>query len=285
MAALPVPRGPGRRAVLSALALAAAGTPLAITQPWSHAAAKPAQPQPGGLLWHPTPGKDGLKAFAGIEADRGHLHPDRAGTYVVVEQDHWRFNISTDDRDPTGGGNDRQRTEVKGMVEAGKEVKMHNNETWQIAYEMFIPASLHGTSRFTHIFQAKTAATNGGPWVTVSLSRNAKGEQIRFQADSTSGRPVITTTDLDPLRERWLRVTLTMRIGPNGSAGMTLSSAPNGQAAAKVLAEGTRENITIPDQGDAVRPKWGIYRSIKSDPSDILDTFLLLRKFTATRTG
>src|SRR5205814_3283956 len=166
--------GHSRRAVLGALTVAAIGTPIALGQPWVHAASTVA-PAPDGAAWHPDPAKDRLKAFEGIEANRAHLHPGRE--YVVVEDDHWRFSISTDDRDSTGGG-DRQRTEAKGMVTGGKPVKIRDGETWRIAYEMFVPASMHGTDRFTHIFQAKTPKNNGGPWVTLSLSRSGGAELI-----------------------------------------------------------------------------------------------------------
>src|SRR5690348_381720 len=96
-----------RRTALRSLAVTALAVPIVL------GTALPAQAAP---LWHPDPAKDGLKAFEGIEADRVNRHPDRK--YVVVEGDHYRFNIWKDDRDTTGGG-DRQRTESKGMVQDG----------------------------------------------------------------------------------------------------------------------------------------------------------------------
>jgi len=149
-----------RRTALRSLAVSVLAVPIVL------GAAVPAHAAP---LWHPDPATDGLKAFEGIEADRGNHHPDRK--YVVVEGDHSRFNIWKDDRDTTGGG-DRQRTESKGMVQNGTNLKMKNGETWRIAYHLYMPSTLHGTSKFTHIFQLKTPATNGGPWVTMSLSRS-----------------------------------------------------------------------------------------------------------------
>jgi hypothetical protein len=279
VAALPVPRGRGRRAVLGSLALAAVGTPLAVTQPWAHAgtSAAPKAPQP---LWHPDPASDGINAFEGVEADRANKHPGRK--YVYVEADHWRFDIYRDDRDTTGGG-DRQRTEVKGMVSGGQALKMHNNETWRIAYELFLPATLHGTSRFTHIFQLKTPATNGGPWVTMSLSRSGAAERLRLRAFSTPGSPDIGSYDLTKLREHWISVELTFKIGPMGTGRLLLR---NGTGAGDpVVVDSTHAGVNIPDQGDYVRPKWGIYRSIKSAASDIIDTHLLARNFQAFREG
>jgi hypothetical protein len=278
-----LPRGRGRRAVLGSLALAAIGTPLAIAQPWASAGSHPTPA--GGPLWLPDVHRDGLKAFEGIEADRANKHRDRKGTYVVTEQDHWRFNIWKDDRDSTGGG-DRQRTEVRGMVTGGRPVKMLDGETWKIAYDMFIPASLHGTDHFSHIFQTKTPRTNAGPWVTLSLTRSGRTEMIRFQADSTSGAPSIAAHELAPLHETWTTVEITLRIGASGTAGVVLRPALNGKPGiSSVICSGSRNNIKIPDQNDYVRPKWGIYRSIRSAPADILDTYLLLRNFRASKLG
>jgi hypothetical protein len=279
-----LPRGRGRRAVLGSLALAAIGTPLAIAQPWASAGSTSGH-RPGDPAWQPDVHKDGLKAFEGLEVDRANKHPERRGKYVVVEQDHWRFNIWRDDRDSTGGG-DRQRTEVKGMVTGGHPVKMLDGETWKISYDMFIPASLHGTSHFTHIFQTKTPRTNAGPWVTLSLTRSGRTELIRLQADSTNGNPSIAAHELAPLHETWVTVEITVRPGDSGSAGLVLKSAKNGHAGtSSIITSGTRNNLRIPDQNDYVRPKWGIYRSLRSAPGDIQDTYLLFRNFSATKLG
>ena len=73
--------------------------------------------------WSPNPTTDGLKAFEGIEVDRGNKFPERKGNYIVVQGDYYRFNVWKNDRDTTGGG-DRQRTESKGMVQNGSALKL-----------------------------------------------------------------------------------------------------------------------------------------------------------------
>jgi hypothetical protein len=266
-----VPSAPiPRRAVLGSLALAAAGTPFVLAQPRAGAAEQ--------LMWNPDPGSDGLDAFEGIEADRAGLHPGRR--YIYVEGDHYRFDIYRDDRDSTGGG-DRQRTESKGMVENGTRLRMRDGETWRIAYQMFMPGSLHGTSSFTHIFQLKTPATNGGPWVTMSLSRSGSAERLRLRAFSTSGAPDIGSTDLAPLRNKWISVELTFRIGSNGTGRLLVRNGTS--SSSPVVVDSSRSGVNIPDEGDYVRPKWGIYRSVESASSDIIDTYLLIRNYQAYR--
>jgi hypothetical protein len=239
---------------------------------------KPIAPQAPQLLWNPTPATAGLGAFEGIEADRGNVHP--GVKFIYVEGDHYRFDIYKRDRDSIS---DRQRTESKGMVTNGKLLALKNGQTWTISYEMFMPATLHGTSRFTHIFQLKTPATNGGPWVTMSLSRSGSAERLRLRAFSTSGAPDIGSTDLAPLREKWITVELTFRIGPSGTGRFVVRNGTD--VGAPLVVDSSRSGLKIPDQGDRVRPKWGIYRSILSASSDIIDTHLLIRNFKAYQLG
>jgi hypothetical protein len=266
--------------VLGSLAVAAVGAPIALTRwapanPTAALMSAAAAPQ---LLWSPNPATDGLKAFEGIEADRANKHPGRK--YIYVEDDHYRFDIYKDDRDSTGGG-DRQRTESKGMVANGTALKMHDNETWTISHEMFMPTTLHGTSKFSHIFQLKTPATNGGPWVTLDLSRSGSTERLRARAYSTSGAPDIAATDLSPLRNKWITVEWTFKIGAKGTARFV---ARNGTGSnAPVVVDHSLSNVNVPAQGDYVRPKWGIYRSVESASSDIIDTHLLIRNYKGYR--
>ncbi|HEX4225643.1 MAG TPA: hypothetical protein VHZ97_24980 [Pseudonocardiaceae bacterium] len=263
-----------RRTALRTLAVAAVAAPVA----WQTLGATP-RAAAATQLWHPVPATDGLKAFEGIEADRVHKHPDRQ--YVYVEGgDHYRFNIWADDRDTTGGG-DRQRTESKGMVQGGAIQKMHNGETWVIGYDMYMPTTLHGTSKFTHIFQTKTPSTNGGPWVTLDLTRSGSKELISARAYANSGSPSIASTDLAPLRGKWVSVQWTLTIGTSGTAAFLIRNGTG--SSAPIAAQGKMSKVDIPDQGDYVRPKWGIYRSVESAKSDIIDTYLLFRNYTATR--
>jgi hypothetical protein len=267
------PQGFTRRTALRSLAASALAAPI-VFSPLTSAAATPL----AAPLWHPNPATDGLNAFEGIEADRGNHHPDRK--YVLVEGDHYRFNIWADDRDTTGGG-DRQRTESKGMVQGGTALKMHNGETWTISYEMFMPSTLHGTSKFTHIFQTKTPSTNAGPWVTLDLGRSGSKELLRARAYANSGSPDIASTDLAPLRDKWITIEWTFTPGTKGKAAFTVRNGTG--SGAPVAAQGSMSNVNIPDQGDYVRPKWGIYRSVQSASSDILNTYLLFRNYSAAR--
>jgi len=278
-----------RRALMGSLAAAAVGVPvIALSERASATGAKAltaagaansGKPHAGTLLWHPNPATDGLKAFEGLEFDRADKFPGRHDDYIIVEgNDHYRFNIWKNDRDSTGGG-DRQRTESKGMVQNGTALKMTNGQTWTISYQMYMPTTLHGTSKFTHIFQTKIPSTNAGPFVTLDLTRESStSETLRARAYANPGSPTIASAPLAPLRGQWITIIWTLTIGQSGTARFQCLD-----SAGKTVADGTKHGVIMPDQGDYLRPKWGIYRSVQSASSDIIDTYLLIRGYQATR--
>jgi len=273
VADVPSLNGYSRRAVLGTLGLAAVAGPLALGRP---ALAAPA------LVWNPDIGAQGVGIFEGLEEDRGNSHP--GFDHIVSRDGEIWFYMHRRDRDTTGGG-DRQRQESKGMRAGSTLLKPVDGETWRFRYEMFMPSTLHATSKFSHIFQLKTPATNGGPWVTLSLSRVGGAERMRLRAFSTSGSPDIGATDLAPLREKWITIDLTFRMGPSGTGRFVVRNGTGDGA--PVVVDSSRSGVRIPDEGSGsdnyVRPKWGIYRSIESASSDIIDTHLRLRRMQAWR--
>src|SRR5262245_4129376 len=82
MASPPVRWSPRRRAVLGAVALAAIA-PIVVTRAADAATKRAATPAPGSPpfptrpLWKPSLAAEGIRAFEGIEVDRGNtnLHP------------------------------------------------------------------------------------------------------------------------------------------------------------------------------------------------------------------
>lgn len=62
--------------------------------------------------------KGWLKAFEGVEDERGHVHNV---THIKVEGNNYRFDMHTQDRDSSSADSDRQRQQVKGMVVNGKQ--------------------------------------------------------------------------------------------------------------------------------------------------------------------
>ena len=83
------------------------------------------------------------------------------------------------------------------------------------------------------------------------------------------------------MRDKWVSVQWTLTPGSSGTAAFLIRNGTGSWA--PIAGQGKMSKVNIPDQGDYVRPKWGIYRSVESATSDIVDTYLLFRNYTATR--
>jgi chitin-binding protein len=222
------------------------------------------------LRWSPDPGKDGLRAFVGVEDDRADSHP--GVTHIFAEPAQYRFVMHRSDRD----GSDRQRQEVRAIAANGSRIDMKKNETWRYNYQMFIPASLKATTSFTHIFQVKHTSV-ASPVVTMSLNRSGSSERVEMRMFG-EGQAKLGVTDLAPLRNKWIDVEIEIKVA-DGSAGRLRYSLKDGGT---TVVNASRSGIDTWLGGDQAHPKWGIYRSL-SDSGQLQDTYLLLRAMQAYR--
>ncbi|MEV4312050.1 heparin lyase I family protein [Actinocrispum sp. NPDC049592] len=248
-----------RRAVL----LAAAATPM-------YRASADVTANAFTLRWHPDPAKDGLKAFVGVEDDRSNSHP--GVKHIFAEATQYRFVMHKSDRD----GSDRQRQEVRGMAVNGTRTDMKKNETWRYNYQMYIPASLKGTTSFTHIFQVKHNGV-ASPAVTMSLFRSGGSETVETRLFG-AGQAKLGSTNLAPLRDKWIDVEIEVKVADGSAGRVRYALKDNGST----VVNASRSGIDTWMGGSEAHPKWGIYRSI-NDSGQLQDTYLLLRNMQAYR--
>ncbi|MEV0231910.1 hypothetical protein [Nonomuraea sp. NPDC050786] len=259
--------------VLAALALAAALPAAALPAAALPAAALPATPAAAAawtLRWSPNPANDTVaEAFEGIEDDRSDSHP--GVTHIYVSGDAYRFDMHTRDRD----GDDRQRNEVKGMRTGGSSyLKILENETWRIGYQMYIPASLDATSGFSHIAQMKVPGS-GAPLYTMSLPVSGGTQKINVRYwDESEQTHEVGSTNLEPIQGKWVDTTFEFKASDSGYLRWTLKDGST------TLVDKRLDNTDLWRGDDEyLRPKWGIYRSINS--SGLQNTYLLVRNLKA----
>jgi len=224
------------------------------------------------LRWSPDPAVVGLSAFETIEDNVGRTEPGVA--HILVEGDHYRFDMDIAQRDPVAGSTarDRQRNEVAGMVQDGVTQIIGLGETWRITYSMFIPATLQPTSRFTHIMQMKRPGLGSLPLVTTSLRQGGPSGQL-LVLDAYDAGITVAATDLLPLQEHWIDAQIDVVVGTSGALGWKLSM--DGRSVVAGRRSGV--NIWLPPR---LWPKFGIYRSTL-DESALLETYLLIRDLRA----
>jgi len=265
---------PNRRTVVllgTAAAATAAFTPRA-------AAAAPDQPGPElpeagwRLRWTPQAAVDGLAAFEHVEDDRANSNPAKA-PHIAVQADDYRFNMYLADRDIS---TDRQRQEVRGMRVGQRTLSMLYREAWQFTYSLFIPDTLKATTTFCHIMQMKMPGTGSDPIVVQSLRRTGGKQTLELRVFATNR--LVGSVDLVPLQNHWIDIEFAIGIG----------AAPDGWVHWAVRDGGTTVIDTVTTGvttwlGDRVRPKWGIYRSLRDTSGSLEDTWMLVTNLRAAK--
>jgi hypothetical protein len=214
------------------------------------------------LKWNPDPDAVGLDAFEGVEDDRANSDPGVKHIYV---SDHdFRFDMPLKERDTS---TDRQRNEVKGMRQNGSVLKIQQNQTWRITWQVYIPSSLTATSHFTHISQIKVPDF-GSPLLTMTL-HDSGGPKVELRYYDKNGNTTThSPTNLTPLQNTWIDVAWEMKASHSGYVRWTISNAGS-------TVVDTTFNADMWRDLNYLRQKWGIYRSVQS--SGLKTTYLLLR--------
>lgn len=257
-----------RRAALVFVAILAAMTPTTLS---ANAADESNDWQ---LRWKPDARDDGVNAFEALEDDRRGSHPEGM-PHVYVQGKAFRFDAHLEDRD----GSDRMRNEVRGMRDHhGRALEIRENETWRISYEMYIPDTLNATSSFTHIWQLKTSDV-GTPIAQLSLPIQGGVPKLQARYWTTDDKShEVASVDLKPLQNRWISTTLEFK---SADSGYLRWSVTDGR---RTLADKRVDGIDLWFSGEQYnRPKWGIYRSIRS--AGLKETYLLVRNARAWQLG
>ncbi|MFC4013882.1 hypothetical protein ACFOY2_42110 [Nonomuraea purpurea] len=265
------------------LRLAGALSMIALTL----ALAPPAQAGPAGTSpqesaqarwekrWSPSPRRDGVNAFEALEDDRRGSHPE-GQPHVYVAGDAWRFDAHLEDRD----GSDRMRNEVRGMRTAdGRPLEIRKDETWRLTYQMYIPDTLDATTSFTHIWQLKNSDV-GTPVAQISLPVVNGVQKIaaRYWTLEDNKSHDFATADLEPIQNKWVTTTIEFKSGDAGYMRWVL------QDGRRTIVDEKVEGIDLWwTEEQYNRPKWGIYRSIKS--AGLQETYLLVKDLRAEQLG
>jgi hypothetical protein len=241
------------------------------------------------LLWSPSAMRDGEKAFELAEmpdvqlpGGSGPTHGGVKHITAVAEHDAYRIDshymppgAADFDRVTLTGPTrtDRLRCETRGMVGPTGQVDMLNGQTWRITWSFYLPATLKGTSRFTHIMQMKYVDAKGGvsgsPIVTLTLRPGDKMEFLLWLGGGS-----VSTVDVSGMHDKWLSADMTLKIAPQGSVHWILKDGD------KVVVDKQQAGVIWPPDGGRLRPKWGIYRGVADG---VVSTYMMLSDLKAYR--
>lgn len=188
-----------------------------------------------------------------------------------------------DDTDRDKGKSDRQRNEIKVHDRSNPELMGFKNETMQYRWKFKIEDDFEFSKSFTHFFQVKAKNVskknnaNGGdsyPLITLTVvDRGDEGNefQLRHNAgfDENGGKTdtaKLIRKNLSLISGQWVEILAQIKYSEKGSIHFQIRSVETGE----LIVDFKKDKLDMwrgEGKQDFMRPKWGIYRSLKDKKS------------------
>ena len=152
---------------------------------------------------------------------------------------------------------DRQRIEIKTYEPSPDNLKGTLGETVTYKWKFKLPKGFQPSGNFTHLHQIKAVGGSQDLPIFTLTARKSKTNQILVIHNNTT---TIASAELSEFEGVWVEVTEKITIGPNGKYAISIKKVKNGQ---ELLVVSNEDIMTIRPDNDFIRPKWGIYRSLK----------------------
>ncbi|MFH6957093.1 heparin lyase I family protein [Flavobacterium aquidurense] len=193
---------------------------------------------------------------------------------------HLHVSNTPPDNEPVKSKTDRQRVEIKSFEPSPDDLKGINGETVQYKWRFKIPAGFKPTKDFTHIHQIKAVDGDAGnPLFTLTLRKMTNGSnqlELIYVKDEATKMIKYQTVDISLFEGNWVEATETIKVGRKGTYTITIKKVDNGT----VLMKYSNSNIqTIRADNSFIRPKWGMYRSLK-DSANMKDETMRFSDFS-----
>lgn len=201
------------------------------------------------------------------------IHPSFGRHITEVYDDDlkkyvFEFNLhvtnTPPDNEPVKGKTDRQRVEIKSFEPSPDNLKGTTGETVQYKWRFKIPKGFKPTKDFTHIHQIKAVDGDAGnPLFTLTLRKMTNGSdqlELIYVKDEATKMIKYQTVDMSLFEGTWVEATETIKVGLKGTYAITIKKVSD----RTILLNYSNSNIqTIRADNSFIRPKWGMYRSLK----------------------
>jgi len=178
---------------------------------------------------------------------------------------------------------DRQRNEIKTYRSSPDYLKATVGEKIEYKWTMKLPTDFKASNNFTHLHQIKSigASDNGDkiPLITLTAFQKSSGAYLNLRYAAETTQETLTKVSLDEFKGHWVEFTETIEFkkGKKGTYHILMKNIKNG----KTILDFKHKGIMYKKDSDLMRPKWGIYRSLKSS-KDIKDENVLFGYFQIT---
>jgi len=152
---------------------------------------------------------------------------------------------------------DRQRVEIKTYEQSPANLKGTLGETVTYKWKFRLPKGFQPSGSFTHLHQIKAVGGSQDLPIFTITARKAKVNQLIVIHNNEN---TVASADLSEFEGTWVEITEKIKIGAKGTYSISIKKVKNGQ---EILAFKSDDILTIRPDNDFIRPKWGIYRSLK----------------------
>ena len=175
----------------------------------------------------------------------------------------FRFHIHRDQDTDRCVKFDRQRTEIKVYDKSPDWLKATENSKFIYQWKFKIDKKFQSSKKFTHFFQLKgVGLPYGMPLMTLTARKGASEDLNRFEIRHAAQRKsnTIKVQKLQPFLGKWLQVNVEVNFGNKGKLVIQITSMKDSN---RLLHYESNSIKMWKDYADFIRPKWGIYRSLK----------------------
>lgn len=176
---------------------------------------------------------------------------------------------------------DRQRNEIKAYDKSPVGLLGVKNEKVVYTWKFKLGTNFKSSSSFTHIHQLKAVGGDEESMPLITLTtRKGSPDKLELRYAEHTSQTTLKSVDLTPFKGQWVEVTETVVYGEKetGEYAISVNSISNN----KELFSYTNKSIRTWKTGARfIRPKWGIYRSLK-DSDSLSDEQVLFADFKVT---
>ena len=164
---------------------------------------------------------------------------------------------STTDNEPVADVAQKQRVEIKTYEGSPDNLKGTLGETITYQWKFKLPKGFQPSSNFTHLHQIK--AVGGSQDMPIFTLTAKKGTVNQFNVVHNN-ETIVASMNLSELEGTWVQITEVIKVGANGTYSVVIKRIKDGK---ELLSYSNPDLETIRPDNNFIRPKWGIYRSLK----------------------
>ena len=178
-----------------------------------------------------------------------------------LDQQVFKFHLHKENDNDACQSIEYQRNEIKTNFNSPDELLGIEKETVTYSWKMKLDVNFLASSNFTHLHQleAQGGLEDKTPLFTITAI-NQGSEKIQLRYADAKNQSVLIEKELASFKGKWLQFTETITYGEIGAYELTIQTLDE-----DVLLNYKDEAIRAwRTDADFIRPKWGIYRSLKN---------------------